>query len=118
MFKVISFLLKFYPVISIVISVVEAFMNERPGEEKKAVVMRAITDIAAKFGVKLTPGVVTIISESIDAIVAALNVMGIFKHKDEDEPKPVAVTPSGKVVAPVESDIDRQLKELEEVLLK
>ena len=118
MFKVISFLLKFYPVISIVISVVEAFMSERPGEEKKAVVLRAITEIASKFGVKLSAGVVTLISESIDAIVTALNVMGIFKHSDEEKAPAPVVTSTGKVVAPVETDVEAQLKELEDILLR
>lgn len=118
MFKVVSFLLRFYPVISIVISVVEAFMSERPGEEKKAVVLRAITEIASKFGVKLSDSVVRLISEVIDAIVTALNVMGVFKHNDPEKAPAPVVTPSGNVVTPVDTDVEAQLKELEDILIR
>jgi hypothetical protein len=96
-------------------------MSDRPGEEKKAVVLRAISEIASKFGITLTDSIMTLISQSIDAIVTALNVMKVFGHKDEaKEPAPV-VTASGKVVKPVEvveSDVEVQLRELEEVLLR
>ena len=116
MFKVIGFLLQFYPVIMVVVSVVEGLMSDRPGDEKKAVVLRAIVEIAGKFGIKMSPIVVTLISQSIDAIVTALNLTGVFTREGvEDAP---VVTVSGHVVEPVVApdSIQVQLDELEAIL--
>lgn len=121
MFKVLGFLLKFYPTIVIVISVVEGLMSDRPGDEKKAVVLRAISEIASKFGIVLNDSIMTLISQSIDAIVTALNVMKVFGHKDDTKDSAPILTASGRVVEPVqvvESAVDVQLRELEELLLK
>lgn len=118
MFKAIGFLLNIYPVVMVLISVVEAMMSDRSGEEKKAIVLRAIQDIAAKTGIKVSDSFIKLISQVVDAVVTVLNLMGVFDHKSEGKEEAPVVTASGKVVAPVviESDTERKLQELEELL--
>ncbi len=84
MFKIIGFVLKFYPVVTVIIELVEAFAAGKPGEEKKAIVLKVIEQVAPKFGVVLTDSHLKILSQVIDAIVEVLNILGIFK-KDNPE---------------------------------
>ena len=119
MIKAIGFLLNIYPIVMVIVNVVEAIMSDRSGEEKKAVVVRAIREIAARAGVTISDTVIKLISQLVDAVVTVLNLVGVFSHKTEGKEDAPVVTASGKIVAPVviNNDIENKLEELEKLLL-
>ena len=118
MFKLLTFVLKFYPIVMIVIEIVEAFTKGRPGSEKKDLVMRVVAELASRFSIKLTATHLALISQIIDAIVATLNALGLFKHTDDLPETVLPVTVPPVVVVPIKSETDARLDELEAIFAR
>jgi hypothetical protein len=114
MLKLISFALRYYPLILIGVNVIETVMSGKSGEEKKAALVSALKSLAVRLGVKMDAPRERLVSEAIDLIVAIFNVTGSFKLPDPID-APLVVVEIAKVVTPVN---DSRLDELEAALLR
>ena len=117
MFSLIGFAIRYLPLIVSAITLIEALADkEASGADKKTIGLKVLKDLLANFGVKMTPQVETLISQTIDIAVSILNALGVFKHKDQKgaESGPVAAETVAKVASlVVDSPTEARLKELE-----
>ena len=117
MLKLISFALRFYPLIMIGINVIETTMSDATGEEKKAALVNALRTLAVRIGIRMDAARERLIAEAIDLIVTIFNVTGAFRKPDPvSAPVAEPVVESAPVVAPV-GDYTVRLDELERALL-
>jgi hypothetical protein len=119
-FRVIGFILRFYPLVMVGINVVETVMSTRPGVEKKAVLVNALVSIAGSFGIKVDEPRRRILSEAIDLIVAVFNATGWFSQVEESVAEVVAEVEVAAVQAEVAAAVARtdRLEELEAALTR
>lgn len=120
MLQLISFALRYLPLIISAIAMVEQVVDKNTsGADKKAVVMKVIKEALASFNVKLTPQIELFLSQAIDMAVSILNLFGVFKPKDEvvDEVGIVSVETAHKAASVIkESPTEARLKELEALI--
>lgn len=118
MLQLVSFALRYLPLILSAIALVENLVDKStPGEDKKAAVIKVVKEALAKFGVTVTPQIETFISQVIDLAVTILNLFGVFKRKEDEEAEVVeAIVPAAVVKAAATGTKDR-LDELESLLI-
>ena len=118
MFRVISFILRFYPLVMVAVNVVEAVMSSRSGVEKKAVVLNALVSIAGKFGIKVDAPRRRVLEDAIDLIVSVFNLTGFFQHVEpEIEAVQAEVEQAAREVKDdADAAVENRLRDLEEVL--
>lgn len=120
MLQLISFALRYLPLIISAIAMVEQVVDKNtPGADKKAVVMKVIKEALASFKVTLTPQIEIFISQAIDMAVSILNLFGVFKSKDEtvDEVGVVSVEVAHKAATVIkDSPTEARLNELEALI--
>lgn len=136
-FKFIGLAVRFAPTVVAVVTLIEGLVSkDTPGSAKKALAMTTLKDILGTLGIVLRPEVEEFISLLIDTVVSLLNLLGVFKRKDEvteaEELVAVVDAPTVAVAAAKVSEavtvkalpddeqeaIDRRLKELEEALMR
>jgi len=122
MFSLIGFAIRYLPLIVSAITLIEALADkEAGGADKKIIGIKVLKDLLANFGVKMTPQVETLISQTIDIAVSILNVLGVFKSKNDSEAEsgPVEAETVAKAASQiVDSPTEKRLKELEAELNK
>lgn len=72
--------LQYLPSVLAGVQAVESSLSKTAGQDKKAVVLSAVT-AAATVGETVPEDHVKVVSGLIDSVVAALNASGIFKSK-------------------------------------
>lgn len=136
-FKFIGLAVRFAPVVVSVVTLVEGLVSkDTSGADKKALAMATLKDILTIAQIPLRPEVEQFIGQLIDTTVSLLNLLGVFKRKDDvtEAEEKVAVVDAAtaskaaaavtakvqtKAVDPAEQEaIDKRLKELEEALTR
>lgn len=136
-FKFIGLAVRFAPTVVSVVTLIEGLVSkDTPGSTKKELAMTTLRDILGTLGIVLRPEVEEFISLLIDTVVSLLNLLGVFKHKDEvtEAEELVAVIDAPTVAAAAakvseavtvkalpddeQEAIDKRLKELEEALTR
>lgn len=88
MLQVIGLVLRWFPaIIAIVQGIEAAFDPEASGEDKKKAALAALAKFFASVGVTLSDAMLDTFSKVIDAVVAVLNVLGVFRRKGEATPE-------------------------------
>lgn len=120
MLNAIGFALKYLPVIIAAVTFVQNFADaSTPGEQRKALAVKFVTDTLAKLGVTVNARTITVIEWLIDLAVMVLNRFGIFESKEGADADAVAVASPVAVETrvPTVNVNDARLDELESQLI-
>lgn len=124
MLRLIGFVLRYLPIIISAITTIEALVSkDTSGEDKKTLAMKLIRETLTALGVVVTEQIEGFVSQVIDLAVMVLNLLGIFKRKDdvdEGEEETVALVSAAGAARAAEvvrqSPNDARLDELEALL--
>ena len=116
MFRIIGFILRFYPLVMVGVNAVEAVMSASSGEDKKKVLVNTLVKIAGSLGIKMDKARTRVLSEAIDLIVAVFNATGWFSSV-EDAIEEVQEEVEEEVKKEL-SETDRRLQEIEDAFLR
>ena len=108
MFRVLGFIIRYLPIILTAVKAVEELTDANTtGEEKKLLVLKAVSDVLASFGIVISDTYLDVISKAVDTVVSILNALGIFRHADDESADEEAVP------APVASEeVRRRVEEI------
>lgn len=79
-----GWIIKIVPLLVVAVKAIEEAADGWTGEEKKASAIEFIRVAAEQLGIRLPEGALETIGKMIDALVAAFNVIGAFRHGDKD----------------------------------
>lgn len=130
LFKYIGFAIRFAPIVVSVVTLVEGITSkETSGKDKKALAVATVRDVLGTLGVTMSADLESFVGSTIDAAVSLLNLLGVFKHRDDEPAEDAEVekvievstveAPKVAEVAKVlrgQSDLDAKLDELEAAL--
>lgn len=127
LFKYVGFAIRFAPIVVSVVTLVEGLTSkETSGKDKKELAVATVRDVLGTLGVTMSEDLENFVGSTIDAAVSLLNLLGVFKHRDDEPAEDAEVekvievstveAPKVAEVAKVlrgQSDLDAKLDELE-----
>jgi len=121
MLAAVTFAIKYLPLIVAAVTFVQNFADSStPGEQRKALAVKFVTDTLGKLGVPVNERTVTVIEWLIDLAVMVLNRFGIFESKEGPAPEVVAVASKAAIETrvPALTADELRIQELEAALIR